>query len=214
VVSRSSWFAVSVVVVVVVLVGVGCVSVGDGDGDGAEGMNVVDGVVVWDLREPQTAAGLGSRVSDFVELDGPASVRVVFPSGRSTEGMFGRGALGETAKPPMPGHVSGVIGRVTLLESSVTSAAGLRESGERFVAEWGEGTFRGRSIGEFLDDVDALFGSDEVGSVDLSGFAPPGENAFAFVAEEVDGVQPAWLTRFTFHSIQLRVTLDFDPGVP
>lgn len=199
-------------VFVVVLVGVGCVSVGDGDG--VEGMNVVDGVVVWDFREPQTVVGLGSRVSDFVELDGPTRLRVVFPSGRSTEGTFGRGALGETAKPPLPGHESGVIGRVTLLESSVTSAAGLRESGERFVAEWGEGTFRGRSIGEFLHEVDAFLGSDEVGSVDLSGFAPPGENAFAFVAEEVDGVEPTWLPRFTFRSIQLRVTLDFDPGVP
>jgi hypothetical protein len=199
-------------VFVVVLGGVGCDGVGDRDG--VEGMNVVDGVVVWDFREPQTAAGLGSRVSDFVQLDGPARLRVVFPSGRSTEGTFGRGALGETAKPPMPGHVSGVIGRVVLEESPVRVAVGLRESGERFVAEWGEGVWRGRSIGEFLDEVDELFGESNVADVDLSAFAPVGENVFPFTAPAVDGVTPTWSPRFTFEVVHLRVTLEFDPGVP
>ncbi len=175
---------------------------------------MVDGVVVWDFREPQTAVGLGSRVSDFVELDGPASLRVVFPSGREVEGTFGLGALGETARSPARGHESGVIRTVILLESSVSTAGALRESGERFVAEWGEGTWEGQSIGEFLDEVDAFFGSSEVGSLDVDEFAPPGENVFPFTAAEVDGVTPTWVPRFTFDNVTIRLDLRFDPGVP
>lgn len=167
----------------------------------------------WDFRSPQTAADLGSKVDAFVELDGPATLRVVFPSGREVDGVFAWGAIGQTALAPTPGHETGVINEVILQEGPVTGADELRASADAFTQEWGPATFRGETIEEFVERFDAFERSSD-DAMDLNDFAPIGENVFAFRAETQDGIDPTWSPRVVSDAITLRVSLAFDPGVP
>lgn len=167
----------------------------------------------WDFRSPRTAADLGSEVDPFVELDGPAALRVVFPSGREVEGVFNWGVLGMTALPPTPGHESDVVNEVILLQGIFTDADELRASAEAFVQEWGPATFRGETIEEFVERFDAFMSTAPDGT-DLNDFAPIGENVFAFGAETQDGIDPTWSPRFVSDGFTIWVSLAFDPGVP
>lgn len=198
---------------------VGCAKNGAATEDTEVGMTVSeDGQVVWDFRTPTTPAELGSSVDEFVELDGPVDLEVIFPGGRTITGHWEWGALGHATSgqirgdaPPQP------IDDLDLLEGSLESVDELRASAQRFIDEFGpavSGSYES-SIEEFLDGfearVDAAGGQIRIsdhGTLEGGG----GSTSRSFTAAPQDGLDPAWLIRVAQDGVFVRTTIKFDPA--
>lgn len=184
------------------------------DGDGGSSTTIDPEATVWDFRTPLTAVDLGSRVDEFRELPGPATVQVVFPSGRTVAGTWEFGAIAEAGGGANPaGSPARPITQVVLLDAPAESPDELRALAERFTTEWGTAERGDESIGEFLDGfaqrVDAAGGEIRVVDHTVPG---SGSTIRAFTGATQDGVTPSWSVRVVPGAVTVRTTLAFEPA--
>lgn len=172
---------------------------------------------VWDFRTPKTPIDMGSSVDEFVELDGPVELEVIFPSGRSVTGMWARGAVGYAegganlgTQAPQP------INQVDLVEDEVDNVEDLRAAAQRFINEFGpavSGSYE-VSIEEFLDGFEtrvASEGNGEIRAMDHGTFEGGGSTARSFTAADQDGLEASWLIRVVPGGVTVRTTVVFSP---
>lgn len=177
----------------------------------SEGTDVDAATVVWDFTTPVTATDLGSKVDEFVELDGPVRLQVTFPSGRTVADTWARGAIGlarggaNLGGPPQP------IEQVDLLEDEATTVEEVRASADRFVAEFGPAR-RGRdgqTLDEYLDEFERRVAADGGEIVAARHGEGDGSLARSFSAVEQDGLSPGWLIRVVDGGATLRTVVQF-----
>lgn len=159
--------------------------------------------VVWDLQQPTRPADLGSKVDRFAEVDGPATIQVIFPSGREVVGTFERGGLAEVGST----SDDAPIDQVTLL-SVVDSPEDLRAEIAAFTEEFGP---LGEEIDGFVTEYETAFAQNGTVGPDDFGGVGAGRSVRRFEAEPQDGISPALGIRVS-GGVSLRWSLRFDPA--
>lgn len=165
-------------------------------------------VAMWDFSTPVTPIDLGSKVAPFAELDGPTQLTVVFPSGRTVEGLWQRGALAEAIRGSM--EAPEPVDTVVFQGPSTGDVDVLRAEADRFVAEWGPAVdFDGGDLGVFIDQVAARL---EAEGGELGDLYDVGDNVKSFHAPEQDGISPVVILRFTGDRVTVRWQTRFEPA--